>query len=197
MGVIEKTDLAVGTAATKDRLLSLVERCQVGDQRAYRLLFQETVSGVSRHLSLLLGPENDIDDLIQLVYLNVFNAIQQFRGQSAFSTWLFRITINVAHQEIRQRRKRTRISSAITEVQRVSAPPLDSPEQQLQVQQQVYEVLDRLPLKKRETYILYFYEGYSLEEIADLLESSVSTIGSRLQSARKDIVKILASRRRR
>ena len=196
MGVFEKTDLVVGTAPSRDRLLSIVERCQAGDQEAYRLLFQETVSGVSRHLSLLLGPGNDVDDLIQLVYLNVFNALPHFRGQASFATWLFRITINVAHQEIRQRSRRKRISSALAEVQRVSAPPLDTPEDQLHVQQQVYEVLDRLPLKKRETYILYVYEGYSLEEIADLLNSSVSTIGSRLQSARKEIVKILTSRRR-
>ena len=72
-----------------------------------------------------------------------------------------------------------------------------TPERLLSVQQQIYGVLDMLPYKKRETYILYTYEGYSLEEIAALLGSTTSTIGSRLQSARKEIVKLLAHRRER
>jgi RNA polymerase sigma factor (sigma-70 family) len=55
-------------------------------------------------------------------------------------------------------------------------------------------VLDQIAPKKRETYVLYMYEGYSLEEIAALLGSSVSTIGSRLQAARKEIVEILKRR---
>ena len=196
--VIEKSDVAASKATKSDRILALVARCQAGDQQAYRLLFDETVDGVHRHLSLLLGPVPDIDDLVQLVFLNVFNSIKRFEGKSSFATWLFRITINVANQEIRQRGRQKRLDSALTEAQQVKAnASVDTPEKKVQVQREVYEILDQLPLKKRETYILYMYEGYSLDEIADLLDSSVSTIGSRLQSARKEIVKILSQRRRR
>jgi RNA polymerase sigma-70 factor (ECF subfamily) len=197
-GVIEKNGVAVERATRADRVLALVKRCQARDQRAFRLLFDETVDGVHRHLSLLLGPVPDIDDLVQLVFLNVFDAIKRFEGKSSFTTWLFRITINVANQEIRQRGRRRRLDSALSEAHRITVnASVNTPEKQIQVQREVYDILDELPLKKRETYILYMYEGYSLEEIADLLDSSVSTIGSRLQSARKEIVKILSRRRKR
>jgi RNA polymerase sigma-70 factor (ECF subfamily) len=198
VGVLEKVGLRTKRVTKADRMRRLVERCQAGDPAAFRDLYDESVAGVHRHLSLLIGPGPDIDDLVQLVFLNVFNSIKRFRGQSAFSTWLFRITVNVARQEIRLRGRRRRLGSAIHSASKVRPNAVDAtPERQLSVSQQVYDVLDDLPPKKRETFVLYTYEGYSLEEIAGLLGSSVSTIGSRLQSARKEIVKILAHRRRR
>ena len=198
VGVIDKIGAKPRKTTKASRTRQLVARCQQGDQEAFRQLFDESVAGVYRHLSLLIGPGPDIDDLLQLVFLNVFNSIKRFRGQSAFSTWLFRITVNVARQEIRMRGRRRRLGSAIMDVSKIDMPTGEiTPEQQLLVQQQVYEILDQLPIKKKETFVLYTYEGYSLEEIAELLGSSVSTIGSRLQSARKEIIKVLASKRRK
>ena len=195
--ILESVGIETKRPTHAERTRNLVTRCQEGDQHAFRQLFQETVAGVHRHLSLLIGPGAELDDLIQLIYLNVFNSIKHFRGQSAFTTWLFRITVNVARQEIRVRGRRRRLGTAVKEASRVQPIAQNqTPERQLLVQQQIYEMLDSLPIKKREAYILYQYEGYSLEEIAELLGSSVSTIGSRLQSARKEIMKALASRRR-
>lgn len=194
--VLEKLGIKPRKLTKADRTLKLVHRCQEGDQEAFRELFNEFATGVHRHLSLLIGPGPDVDDLVQLVFLNVFNSIGRFRGQSAFSTWLFRITVNVARQEIRLKGRHRRLGSAISEVNKVHAPISDTtPERRLTVQQQIYEVLNNINIKKRETFILYTYEGYSLEEIAELLDSSVSTIGSRLQSARREIMKVLSRKR--
>ena len=171
----------------------------------YRLV--HTIKGASSLVKLLDLSEvaSELEEIIEAAMnqnlalnSNVFDAIKRFKGKSLFATWLFRITINVANQEIRQRGRRRRLDSALSEAHQVKAHvSVDTPEKTVQVQREVYEILDQLPLKKRETYILYMYEGYSLEEIADLLDSSVSTIGSRLQSARKEIVRILSHRRRR
>jgi RNA polymerase sigma-70 factor (ECF subfamily) len=197
-GVLEQSGVAVGRKAKADPVREIVERCKAGDPAAFRDLFDRHVAGVHRHLSLLIGPGGDVDDLVQLVFLNVFQSIGRFRGASAFSTWLFRITINVARQEIRVRGRHRRLSGALGEASKVQGTSVrQTPENRLSTWQEIYEVLDRLSDKKRETFILYMYEGYSLEEIARLLGSSVSTIGSRLQSARKEIVSILGSKRRR
>jgi RNA polymerase sigma-70 factor (ECF subfamily) len=190
----------IGIEATKptkaNRIEQLVTRCKNGDQVAFRGIYEEFASGVHRHLSILIGSGPDIDDLLQLVFLNVFNSIVRFKGQSSFSTWLFRVTINVARQEIRSKGRRRRLGEAVKQVSGIKAFDNErTPERQLLVQQQIYDVLDMLPYKKRETYILYVYEGYSLDEIATLVGSTTSTIGSRLQSARKEIVKLLSSRR--
>jgi RNA polymerase sigma-70 factor (ECF subfamily) len=193
VGVLENLGTKARAKPKADPVARLVERCKEGDTVAFRELFDRHVAGVHRHLSLLIGPSTDIDDLVQLVFLNVFQSIGRFRGHSAFSTWLFRITINVARQEIRVRGRHRRLSTALAEVSKIRGTSVrQTPENRLATWEQVYDVLDRLTLKKRETFILYTYEGYSLEEIARLLGSSVSTIGSRLQSARKEILGFLA-----
>ncbi len=198
VGVLEKIGVPVKKVAKADRTQRLVARCQAGDTKAFKLLFEQHVDGVHRHLTLLIGPGPDVDDLLQLVFLNVFQSITRFRGQSSFATWLFRITANVAHQEIRLKRRLKRLNSAVCDASKVQASATEStPERNLSTQQQIYGVLDQLAWKKRETFILYTYEGYSLDEIAQLLGSSVSTIGSRLQSARREIVKVLGGRKRR
>jgi RNA polymerase sigma-70 factor (ECF subfamily) len=176
----------------------MVERCQAGDPVAFRQIFENHVDGVHRHLSLLLGPGADVEDLVQLVFLNVFQSIGRFKGRSAFSTWLFRITVNVARQEIRTNRRRRKLSAAVAENgATVQGKSESTPERRLASRQEAYEILERLSWKKRETYVLYAYEGYSLEEIAALLDSSVSTIGSRLQAARREIIDCLQARRER
>lgn len=198
VGVLAKIGIGAQTTTKADRISNLVARCREGDPDAFRQIYEEFIPGVHRHLSVLIGPGADIDDLIQLVFLNVFNSIRRFRGHSAFSTWLFRITVNVARQEIRSRGRRRKMAQAAFDVSEIRPKGTDrTPENSLLVQQQIYEVLDTLPPKKRETFILYMYEGYSLEEIATLIGSTVSTVGSRLQSARKEIVRSLAARRSR
>lgn len=197
VGVLENIGIEATKPTKANRIEQLVTRCKEGDRDAFRCIYEEFASGVYRHLSILIGPGPDIDDLLQLVFLNVFNSIARFKGKSSFSTWLFRVTINVARQEIRSKGRRRRLGEEVKAVGHVKVIETEgTPERQLLVQQQIYGILDMLPHKKRETYILYVYEGYSLDEIAVLLGSTTSTIGSRLQSARKDIVKLLASRRR-
>ena len=196
VGVLENIGIEAASPTKADRIEQLVARCKDGDQEAFRCIYEEFAAGVYRHLSILIGPGPDVDDLLQLVFLNVFNSLSRFKGKSAFSTWLFRVTINVARQEIRSKGRRRRLGEAVKAVDEGKGiETAGTPERQLVVQQQIYEILDMLPYKKRETYILYVYEGYSLDEIAALLGSTTSTIGSRLQSARKEIVKLLASRR--
>jgi RNA polymerase sigma-70 factor (ECF subfamily) len=195
VGILEKLGVGVRRAAAADPVGEVVTRAKRGDPAAFGELFRRHVGGVHRHLLLLIGPDADIDDLVQLVFLNVFQSLHGFKGQAAFSTWLFRITINVARQELRVRKRLRRLATAVQDVKTVQSRQQDAnQERQLASWQQIYEVLDRLSFKKRETYILYMYEGYSLDEIARLVRSSVSTIGSRLQSARREILRTLAER---
>jgi len=192
VGVLEKLGIGVRRREKADPITEIVARCKQGDAAAFRELFERHVSGVYRHLKLLIGPNEDVDDLMQLVFLNVFLSIKRFKGDSAFSTWLFRITINVARQEIRVRGRHRRLSGAVVDVGRVTSTSVrQTPENRVANWEHIYEILNRLSPKKRETFILYMYEGYSLEEIARLLGSSVSTIGSRLQAGRREILEAL------
>jgi RNA polymerase sigma-70 factor (ECF subfamily) len=198
VGVLAKLGIGVRRREKADPIADIVARCKQGDAAAFRELFERHVSGVYRHLKLLIGPNEDVDDLVQLVFLNVFQSIKRFKGDSAFSTWLFRITINVARQEIRVRGRQRRLSTAVVDVGKVTSTSVrQTPESRVANWEHIYEVLDRLTPKKRETFILYMYEGYSLEEIARLLGSSVSTIGSRLQAGRREILDVLGGEKGR
>ena len=193
VGVLEKLGIVAKKKAKADPIKDIVDRCKAGDPYAFRQLFEKHVNGVHRHLSFLIGPHEDVDDLVQLVFLNVFQSIKRFKGNSAFSTWLFRVTINVARQEIRTRSRYRRLNGAIIEVNNVlGTTNTKTPERHLANWQQIYNVLDKISFKKRETFILYMYEGYSLEEIAELLGLPVSTIGSRLQAGRRELLNIIA-----
>lgn len=195
-GFLAKLGIGVAKQTKASRTQQLVTSCQAGEASAFRELYEQHVCGVHRHLRLLIGPGPDIDDLVQLVFLNVFQSLRSFRGQSAFSTWLFRITVNIARMEIRVKGRRRRLEGAVAEAGKMTPQSVDStPEKCLASQQHVYDILDCLPVKKRETFILFTYEGYSLEEIAELLGSTVSTIGSRLQSARKEILRVMNCRK--
>lgn len=195
-GVLHKVGVDSKRQLKADRTQKIVARCRQGDHSAFRELFDEYLGSVNRHLSLLIGPGSDVDDLVQLVFLNVFNSIGRFKGESAFSTWLFRITVNVARQEIRLKNRYRRLGQAVYDASRIRSQTIEyTPERRMDAEQQIYSILNKLSAKKRESFILYAYEGYSLEEIAELLGSSVSTIGSRLQSARKEIINVLAYRR--
>jgi len=198
VGVLERLGIGVRPRAKANAINEIVARCKQGDAAAFRELFDRHVAGVYRHLKLLVGPNEDVDDLLQLVFLNVFQSIGRFKGESAFSTWLFRITINVARQEIRVRGRQRRLGTAIVDVGKVACfSARQTPESRLADWQRIYEILDKLSPKKRETFVLYMYEGYSLEEIARLLDSSVSTIGSRLQAARREILEALSAEKQR
>jgi RNA polymerase sigma-70 factor (ECF subfamily) len=197
-GVLQKIGVDTKRQVKADRTIRIVARCRQGDHSAFRELFDEYLGSVHRHLSLLIGPGSNVDDLVQLVFLNVFNSVGRFKGESAFSTWLFRITVNVARQEIRLKNRYRRLGQAVYDASKIRSQMIEyTPERRLDAEQQIYGVLSKLSAKKRESFILYTYEGYSLEEIAELLGSSVSTIGSRLQSARKEIISILAFRRKK
>lgn len=195
-GILTKLGIGAGRQTKACRTHQLVTRCQAGEASAFRELYDQHAAGVYRHLRLLIGPGPEIDDLVQVVFLNVFNSLSSFRGQSAFSTWLFRITVNIARQEIRIKGRQRRLTGAVVEAEK-SVPQCteSTPEKDLASQQRIYEILESLSSKKRETFILFTYEGYSLEEIAELLDSTVSTIGSRLQSARKEILRVLTCRK--
>ena len=189
----------IATAASRKREIEqAVVRCQQGDAAAFQHIFREHVAGVHRHMNLLMGPDADLEDLVQLVFLNVFKSIGRFRGQSAFSTWLFRITVNVARQEIRVRGRVRRLKTAVSDVEKTRPKKeAKTPERELLTRQQIYRSLDKLSWKKRETFILYCYEGYSLDEISGLLDSTISTIGSRLQAARREIMAVIEAERKR
>ncbi len=164
----------------------LLDRARAGNAHALRKLYDTYSGQVRGHLYRLLGPDPDIDDLVQTVFIRAFNALDRFKGNSALSTWLYRITANTAHNLMRQRYRRERAKSALrwfnlgrdAHVQRSS---------HVEVRDEARRLLARLSPDLRQIFVLYHYEGLTLQEISHIVDRPISTVGDRLTRARKKL----------
>ncbi len=173
----------------------LVERARDGDREAFRELFRVHRADVARLAQRLLGHATDLEDVVQDVFLQVHRSIRDFRGQSRFSTWLYRVTVNVVLMGRRAARSRPAfVESAEQHVANRSddrALPDEQVSRRLRVEA-FRRLLDRLSEKKRTVYVLHELEGVPPAEIAEIVGAPVLTVRTRLFYARRELAQMLA-----
>jgi RNA polymerase sigma-70 factor (ECF subfamily) len=164
---------------------ALVARALGGERRAFDELYERHADTVWRWLTRLLGPDPDREDLAQQIFSEVFDALHRFRGDARFRTFLYRVVVNTAVDQLNRRRRR-RDGDDVAELVDVVADPGRSPEQSAEQRQQVasaLELLDRIKPKKRVAFLLRVVEGLSLEEVAEVVDASVPTVAQRVRHA--------------
>lgn len=178
----------------------LVERVQRGDKRAYDVLVLKYQRKIHRLLSRLVRDAAEIEDITQEAFIKAYRALPQFRGESAFYTWLYRIAINNAknHLVAQGRRAPTTTENNIEEAETFdTAEPLrdiSTPESLLmskQVAQTVNSAMLELPEELRAAITLREIEGFSYDEIADMMDCPIGTVRSRIFRAREAIAERL------
>jgi len=156
---------------------------------------------VFRTLMRLVGRRDNVEDLAQEVFLRLFRALPAFRGEALLTTYLYRIVINVAHDEWKRRRKErplVSISSSISTTSDEEAPTwedrlehrgLDAEEQlsEKQFQESVEWQLQQLSGVERSVLVLYHQEERSYEQIADVLQLPLNTVRTHLHRGRKKL----------
>ncbi len=196
----DATAQATGEAASAPEVDDsvLVEAVQQGDAEAFGGLVGRYHGQVYALTARMCGSA-DAEDLTQDVFLKVLDALRQsgFRREASFRTWLYRIAMNVAINELRQRRRRQQTTGPsldepmLTEdgyVARQLADSTDEPYQrvvQRELQQAVHEVLELLTPRQRAALVLIDLEGFSYEEAAQVLSCRLGTLKSRLVRARR------------
>ncbi|MDK2866886.1 MAG: hypothetical protein PWP51_955 [Clostridiales bacterium] len=173
----------------------LIEKSIKGDVASFELLIQKYRQYVYNITYRMMGNSHDADDMAQEALIKAFKAIHQFKGDSQFSTWLYRIAMNTCKDELRKRKEATlpldeRIDT-MTEADRAQTDPLLIYEQK-ELQAKVQGALDRLSADGKEVIILRDILGYSYEEIGRILEVPIGTVRSRINRNRimlKDILK--------
>lgn len=154
-----------------------------GDFDAFYL---QHVQLVGRWVSRLAGPELEKEDLVQEVFLIAHRRLDTFRGAAKVTTWLFGITQNVVRHRRRKERMRSLLLGAATDVGRL-APLRPTPVEELERREAtktVYRLLDDLPDKYRDVFILFELEGLSGAEIGALTGLNLTTLRVRLHRAR-------------
>lgn len=183
--------LADETAGINDQ--DLVLRCQGGDKGAFRQLYRRYQQRVRATLYQLCGREM-LDDLVQEVFLRVWKGLPKLRQTKHFSTWLYRISWNVATDSRRQFAKRQAqletpktLNQEICKNETLSRPQ-DSPDlMRIHYQDLVQRGLQSLSLDHRVVIVLHDLEDIPQKDIAQILQLSPGTVKSRLHYARKAI----------
>ena len=164
----------------------VIKACQNGDREAFRLLFETYKDRVFSIAVYSLGDRAIADDVTQQIFLKLFSAIRQFRGDSEFTTWLYRMVVNACHDERRRTKRLAEWNPNVVDV------PQNKRSQESQYLRQeiaavVQQAVGQLKATFRVPILLRYIEGLSYEEIAEVMGCSKGTVASRLNRGHTEL----------
>lgn len=174
----------------------LVARVQRGDKRAFDLLVLKYQRRIMRLLSRMVNDAGEIEDVAQETFIKAYRALPQFRGDSAFYTWLYRIAINTARNWQASSNRRPSLINSYEGEDGETFSPIDNltdistPESEMvsrQVVEAVNAAISALPEELRTAIVLREIEGMSYEDIAETMDCPIGTVRSRIFRAREAI----------
>jgi RNA polymerase sigma-70 factor (ECF subfamily) len=171
----------------------LVAAARSGDRRAFDELVRRTFVDTFTLARRLTGNEEDARDVVQEAYLRAWKGIGKFRGEAAFSTWMYRITANAAASNV-QRRRRHRTESFSDDFEPVDTAAehmVSQAAESAEALERISAALDDLPAKLRSVVVLKDVYGMSHEAIAEELGITVSAAKVRLHRARHKLRDVL------
>lgn len=180
----------------------LVARVQRGEKRAFDLLVLKYQRKIMRLLSRMIRDPSEIEDVTQEAFIKAYRALPQFRGDSAFYTWLYRIAINTARNWQAASGRRPVTSSLVENADGETFDEIDNltdistPESMLasrQIAETVNAAMQSLPEDLRTAILLREIEGMSYEDIAQSMGCPIGTVRSRIFRAREAIASQLKS----
>ncbi|MBI4208095.1 MAG: sigma-70 family RNA polymerase sigma factor [Deltaproteobacteria bacterium] len=174
---------------------ALIQKILDGGYAAFEQLVQKYEKETIRLVQSIVKDESMVGDVVQETFFQVYQKLKDFKGESSFKTWLYRITVNTSLEEMRKHRrwswwKRERTEELAQEMD----PPLSSAEEKLIDFEQsslIRSLLDQLPEESRLILHLRYYENLETPEMAAILSVPEGTVRSRLFNARKRLEKLL------
>ncbi|MGC8545340.1 RNA polymerase sigma factor [Athalassotoga sp.] len=177
----------------------LIESLKRADSRAYDELYREYVEKIGGIARSYLGVD-DVEDVIQEVFIKVYKNIKKFRGDSSLSTWIYRITVNVCKDMLGKKHRRKEILTSFGEEDDDEKNTIREPADELQPSDELMKMLsaeeiskaiDSLSKEDRLLINLREIEGMSYDQISEIMDKPVGTVKSRLHYARERLKGIL------
>jgi len=174
----------------QDEVQRLVSKAAAGDTRAFELLYRLNLGRVYALCLRLTRNEVRAEELTQSAFVRAWEKLGTFRGDSAFSTWLHRLTVNVVFETQRSDQRRAGRVMVTDDLQALEREGYrETPEMKVDLEQAIAQLPDRA----REVFVLFQVEGYSHEEIAELTGMAVGSSKAQLHRARQLLREMLAS----
>ena len=182
----------------ESREKDLIARASEGDASAFNQLMEMHERRMYAVALRMCANREDAQDCLQEAMLRVYRAIGSFKGQSTFSTWLYRITMNTCLDELR--RKKNKQSASLDNLLDQGWSPTDtaaSPEKHAlmtEMRGELARSIKELPEDMRAAVVLRDVQGFAYDEIAEMLETNVGTIKSRISRGREKLREILSKK---
>jgi len=184
--------------AKSAHISQLVTRARMGDREAFDGLVEVYAPRLYNLAVRIIGSREEAQDCVQEALLRAFSALASFRGEAAFSTWLYRVAVNVANDAARRRSREPLAASDLADSESADTPDLsrvgrptdagsDNPQDALveaQRRQLILQAIHSLPAQQRVAIVLHDLQGLSYEDIARITRCRIGTVKSRLNRAR-------------
>ena len=183
-----------GDVAARETDQQLVKRAKKGDTRAFDLLVLKYQGRIAALVGRFVQDASDVEDVTQEAFIKAFRALEKFRGDSAFYTWLYRIASNTAKNYLAAKGRRPSADSSVDDAEHYNEADglrdTETPENYLFGQELaavVSQTLEGLPRELKTALVLREFDGLSYEEIAEVMECPVGTVRSRIFRARETL----------
>jgi len=180
MGLTAAVPIDARAAVTR----ALVVRAQNGDAEAFGELIEDHYDLIHRTAWKWCGSRTDAEDIAQDVCVKLGQAIRQFDGRSAFSSWVYRITLNAVRDVQRSASRRARHADAYAEV---TPDEYEADQEAAATSRQLWEAVRRLPEKQRDAVLLVYAEELSHAAAADIMGIKEATVSFHVHEARKTL----------
>ena len=176
----------------------LQQQFRKGDEDAFRTLVERHYSSIFSLCYQYVGNQEDAEEVAQDVFIRAYRARESYEPRAKFSTYLYRIAVNLSLNRIRDRKRQMgAITDSVSEDRSLSIaqgnPMPDEVLEQKEKQAAIRKAVDTLPPKQKTAVILKRFHGLSYEEIAQVMECSLSAVEARLHRAKLNLKKSLAA----
>ncbi|WP_211745653.1 sigma-70 family RNA polymerase sigma factor [Paenibacillus sp. Marseille-Q4541] len=170
-------------------LLLLLEKVMLGDESAFQLVYQATHQDVYRTVAFLVYNKQDIEDIVNEVYMRMWRSFHTYDPNRPFRYWLHGITVRQVQDWKRKAWRRIRLFERNRQMACEQFEWTDKAILQSEMQHELFSIVRQLSYKLRVVVILRYFHDYALEEIADMLQIPVGTVKSRHHLALKELRK--------
>ena len=171
---------------------TLVARTKAGDVNAFGELVNRHQRAICGVVSRMVDDRDDVDDIVQEIFVQAYRSIGRFRGDSAFSTWVYRIAVNMTIKQMKKikLRQASSLDDPVSALGEQLAADCDRPDELAErraADQALKDAVAKLPEMHQEVVVLHYFQDCSCDEIAKAMGCSVGTVWSRLHYACKKL----------